>query len=887
MTSALFRDILPALTIPIKENTCSCGVTSSSLSQSQPSPFSRPLPPPPIPSPRTFPHPDRIRFDGHCFTIDGKDTFIYSGAFHYFRCPKELWSARFDKIKAAGFNCVETYVAWNWCEPEMPASLDDASKVHLQDLDDFITMAEQHGLYVIVRPGPYICAEWDRGGYPDWLITKMPKEYKGLWLRTDEPTFVAWSKHWFDAVVPVIARHQITKKSPGQPGVILVQLENEYDYSRLPTETKVHYVKQLATFARDKGIDVPFMTCWTEALRDNPDPALRDVFDSCNFYVGWNVNGITDNQKKLRRQQPDAPMMTTELQGGWFTGTSGSMNFSPSKDIYRNDLGPSQINNLTLYAIQTGDTITNYYMLFGGTNFGDWNGHGISTTYDYSSPIRECGGVGDKYLRVSALGQMLQQYGAQLARTDLLDAPATTEQKDVHIAVRQSPDGARFLFVRTDQHNEPRSGKATVTLPSASPLSFQYDLEPFGSKILYLAPGVTDPAQGEWLPKPVAPIERPTNLPSPVEIPTALVKADPGPASWSTLKNNESLTDLGIYHSPFAWYRSTLNLTDAQLKKDGPLNLLAALPEGDSAIARINGQILQRSSGGADFLFDTASLLHPGDNSIEVLYRNDGNPNGSEGMQKLAGIQNLLLTPAIQSGRRVDHWKMDIVKDFPRANQLPEIKTDFDDALWKEVDASGAQLNQDQSAIFRTALNVTPEEIAAGKTVLVFSNIDDRGWIFVNGQPIGNTDQWGRTYRLDAAKALHSGNNAIAVAIKNNAGNGGLGDVLLTPHAQSSGNALQIECATDSAGTANHWDSPDLNDADWTRQPLASDTVTATTKDALLTWTRLKFELPANDPHVWIPWCLHLEANGQELSIPQRPPPRPLLGIRPARLLPA
>src|SRR4051812_45828892 len=83
--------------------------------------------------PRTFPHPDRIRFDGHCLTIDGKDTFIYSGPFHYFRCPKELWAARFDKIKAAGFNCVETYVAWNWCEPEMPASPDDASKVHLQD----------------------------------------------------------------------------------------------------------------------------------------------------------------------------------------------------------------------------------------------------------------------------------------------------------------------------------------------------------------------------------------------------------------------------------------------------------------------------------------------------------------------------------------------------------------------------------------------------------------------------------------------------------------------------------------------------------------------------------------------------------------------------------
>lgn len=816
----------------------------------------------PLP-PRTFPHPDRIRFDGHCLTIDGKDTFIYSGAFHYFRCPKELWAARLDKIKAAGFNCVETYVAWNWCEPEMPASLDDSSKLHLQDLDDFISLAEQHGLYVIVRPGPYICAEWDRGGYPDWLITKMPKDYKGLWLRTDDPTFVSWSKHWFDAVCPIIAKHQITRKSPGQPGVILVQLENEYDYSHLPTDVKVHYVKQLATFARDKGIDVPFITCWTGALRDNPDPALRDVFDSCNFYTGWNVNGITDNQKKLRREQPDAPMMTTELQGGWFTGTSGSMNFSPTKDIYRADLGPSQINNLTLYAIQTGDTITNYYMLFGGTNLGDWNAHGISTTYDYSAPIRECGGVGDKYLRVSALGHMLQQYGTELARTDLLDTSATTDQPDVHVAVRQSADGARFIFVRTDQHNDPRSGNATLKLPSGEPLSFQYDLEPFGSKILYLPPGVSDPAKGEWLPKPVPQIERPTNLPSPINIPAALVKADPGPSSWNPLNNHESLTDLGINGCPFTWYRSTLNLTDADLKKDGPLNLLLTMPTEDAAVARINGHLVQRSPATFDFVFNTASLLHPGVNNVQILYRNNGNPNGGEGMQKRSGIQDIALTPAAATGQRLEHWKMNVVNAFSRPNQLPEIKPAFDDSAWKNVQTNGTQLEQDQSALFRTSLSISQDELAAGKTILTFSNIDDHGWIFVNGQQIGTTDQWGRTYSFDAAKALHPGNNAIAVAVKNNAGNGGLGEVLLTAHMKGAANApLPLEYALDASTTSN-WDAPDLDDSSWTRQQLGAAPADDKPNSDLLTWTRLKFELPANDPHLWLPWCIHFEANGQ------------------------
>src|SRR5450432_1937597 len=100
---------------------------------------------------RLFSHPDRIRFDSHCLTIDGQDTFVFSGAFHYFRCPKELWRDRFAKIKEAGFNTVETYVAWNVHEPNMPAGLDDFSGVDLRDVDDWLNMAEEFGLYVIIR----------------------------------------------------------------------------------------------------------------------------------------------------------------------------------------------------------------------------------------------------------------------------------------------------------------------------------------------------------------------------------------------------------------------------------------------------------------------------------------------------------------------------------------------------------------------------------------------------------------------------------------------------------------------------------------------------------------------------------------------------------------
>src|SRR3954465_13928222 len=122
---------------------------------------------------RNFPHADRIRYDGQCLTIDGRDTLIFSGAFHYFRVPKELWRDRFTKIKAAGFNAVETYVPWNYYEPKLPRDLNDVSQLHFADLVEWMKMAhEEFGLYTIVRPGPYICAEWQAGGYPQWLWSK-------------------------------------------------------------------------------------------------------------------------------------------------------------------------------------------------------------------------------------------------------------------------------------------------------------------------------------------------------------------------------------------------------------------------------------------------------------------------------------------------------------------------------------------------------------------------------------------------------------------------------------------------------------------------------------------------------------------------------------------
>ncbi|HXC35409.1 MAG TPA: beta-galactosidase [Candidatus Acidoferrales bacterium] len=586
-----------------------------------------------VPSSRPFAHPDRIRYDSQCLSIDGKDVFIYSGAFHYFRCPKELWPDRFQKIKDAGFNTVETYVPWNWCEREMPGGTNDFSKLDLKDFNDWLDMAEHFGFYIIVRPGPYICSEWSTGGFPQWLLNKKPpRPLRSLgWLRSDDPVFLAWSKHWYDAVCPVIARHQITRKPAGQAGVILVQVENEYDFG-LPfsDEVKENHLRTLVTYARADGIDVPLISCWTHQIRGQTDPLLRQVFDCCNFYPRWDVHGILPDIRKLRNEQPDAPLTTTELQGGWFAQVGGKL----SED--QEGVTASQINNLTLFTIQNGETILNYYMLFGGTNPDDWAARDIISSYDYNAPIRESGGVGDRYQAVRAIGQMLQKYGSDLARSRAVPCKVTTSQNDVKIVERRAVNGGRFFFIRTSQHTDARQGTATVTESAGGKLVFDYQLEPFGSKILYLPPGANDPSHGEWLPEPALPIQRPnaSDLPKGVIITTAKACPDPGPARWKKLRPGESLDQAGVYDSHFLFYKTKISCAV-------PTNLLVEIPNGDSVLAIINARLARVStSNGSNSIFD----LSAGANTIELLYENHGYGNGGDKMEKQGGIIRACLT---------------------------------------------------------------------------------------------------------------------------------------------------------------------------------------------------------------------------------------------------
>ena len=394
---------------------------------------------------------------------------------------------------------METYLAWNLHEPEEPANPDDFSKLRdMEQIGDFIQTARDLGLYVIIRPGPYICAELDRGGLPGWLMKYEPDGLRlGRFLRCNSPEMLAWDRHWLTAAAKVVKPHLITNVPKGSTGVILWQLENEYDWNGagIPSDVRADVFSALAHASLDSGIDVPLFTCETmdEAFRD--DPFLRShVFNTVNKYPNYDMEPLIKGIEDCAEYQPERFRAVTELQGGWFSQVGGSLSGGHNA---------AQITQLTLTAIERGCTSLNYYMFYGGSNFGYGAAPTITQTYDYNAPLREWGGEGDRYFAVKAIGRMLKEHGDQLIHSNPVELTIEGDHPDVSIYLRRSDDGSQFFFVRNAQQSEARSATVKVRTKDGPEQSLTYNLGDFGAKVLYVPPGASDLTSGQWLPKPV------------------------------------------------------------------------------------------------------------------------------------------------------------------------------------------------------------------------------------------------------------------------------------------------------------------------------------------------------------------------------------------------
>jgi hypothetical protein len=294
------------------------------------------------------------------------------------------------------------------------------------------------GFYMIARPGPYVCAEWERGGFPDWVATmRFP-------LRTNHAESIKTSQHWYDQVLPVILRHQITVGGP----IIMVQVENEYDFSPpMPDADKREYIRALANMVWAAGIDVPVITCWTKQARENSDPDMAKIMDTCNFYPRWKIaEEVVPKLSELRKEEPFSPVAITELQGGWFSQFGGKLS------VDQEGVNAEQIDTLTKTVLEQGVTSFSYYMGYGGTNF-DWAAKTLTTTYDYAAPIREPGGLWDKYYAARGICQFLRLHGDVLTRAQALEGGAESTNPNISVTERINGQSA-VVFVRENANAE-------------------------------------------------------------------------------------------------------------------------------------------------------------------------------------------------------------------------------------------------------------------------------------------------------------------------------------------------------------------------------------------------------------------------------------------------
>ena len=305
------------------------------------------------------------------FLVDGRPFRILSGAIHYFRVHEDLWTDRIRKAREMGLNTIETYVAWNAHEPRR-GEWDQTGR---NDLGRFLDCVAAEGMHAIVRPGPYICAEWTNGGLPVWLTGD-----DSIRLRSSEPGYLAAVTGFLERVYDIVEPRQVSHGGP----VILVQIENEYGAYGAD---KV-YLEELVRLTRAAASSVPLVTVdqpFPQMLRDGSLPGVH--------LTGSFGSRAAERLATLREHQPTGPLMTMEFWDGWFDWWGG----------HHHTTDP-QVAAAELETLLAAGASVNFYMFHGGTNFGLTNGANdkgryapITTSYDYDAPLDEAGNPTAKY----------------------------------------------------------------------------------------------------------------------------------------------------------------------------------------------------------------------------------------------------------------------------------------------------------------------------------------------------------------------------------------------------------------------------------------------------------------------------------------------------------
>jgi beta-galactosidase len=554
------------------------------------------------------------------FGKDGEPFRILSGSLNYFRVVPEQWRSRIRWARYMGLNAIETYVPWNLHAPAPDTTTFDG----MLDVTRFLETVAEEGLEAIVRPGPYVCAELDFGGLPAWLL--RPPAVR---IRSHDPAYLGHVARWFDVLLPRLVALQGSRGGP----VRMMQVENEFGaYGRDPA-----YLEWLVTAFRERGVDVPLVTCDQDDDAMVANGGLPGLPRTMNF--GGDPAGAWATR---RRHQPDGPLMCMEFWNGWFDHWGEEHHRRPADEA-----------GAVLEEILAAGASVNLYMFGGGTNFGFSNGANDAgryqptiTSYDYDAPLSEHG-VPTKKLEV------YREIIARYAPIEDEPRPPTGPVLPEH-AVPLT--GAISLLDALAELSSPIRATRPLTMEAAGQnfgfICYAFTVAAPGTYALAI-PGVRDRAQllvggaeQGVLDRESGTTSLPLRVPEPGAVVHVLVEnlgrvnygprlADPKGIVGDITLDGEPVTGLTIHPLPLDTVH-TLDFDAARactpgtagpvlchgvVTVDEPADTFVALPGCAKGVVWINGFNLGRywDRGPQRTLYLPGPLLRPGRNDLHVL----------------------------------------------------------------------------------------------------------------------------------------------------------------------------------------------------------------------------------------------------------------------------
>ena len=402
------------------------------------------------------------------FLLDGKPVKLLSGAIHYFRIMPEYWENCFYNLKAMGFNTVETYIPWNIHEPEEGVFDFSGNK----DVVRFVRLAQSMGLMVILRPTPFICAEWEFGGLPSWLL-----RYPDMKVRTNTPLFLSKVDAYYKELFSRIAPLQITEGGP----VIMMQVENEYG----SFGNDKNYLRAIKGMMEKYGVRVPMFTsdgAWPAALEAG-NLVEDGVLATGNFGSRSNEN-LDAMEAFFREKGVKMPLMCMEFWDGWFNRWKEPVITRDAEDL------AMEVKQLLKRAS------INLYMFQGGTNFGFYNGCSARgnndlpqiTSYNYDAVMTEWGQPSDKFYK---LRQVIRELYPQI--------PTMEPRDNERFAYPQAKlTGKVSLFSCIDRLADCQKSDAPLTMEEAGPglgyMLYRTHVKGFGERMKVKAIQTSDRA---------------------------------------------------------------------------------------------------------------------------------------------------------------------------------------------------------------------------------------------------------------------------------------------------------------------------------------------------------------------------------------------------------